>query len=324
MSENTCTVGIDLGGTNVVFGLVTARGELLQHFSRPTEGERGPARVIENILEGTEEIISHAEAYRVNGIGLGSPGVIDSGSGVVLHCAPNIPQWSGQQIRQPLLERFGLPVFVDNDAKMAVIGEATFGAGAGKKHLLVVTLGTGIGGGVVLNGRIHRGAYFCAGEIGHAVVQIGGRRCACGVEGHLEAYLSAKGLVGQVKEKLAGGGTSVLTGQTGGDLSRLEAKMIVDAAKAGDKLAGEVLELSAHYLGMALANFAMVFDPEIMIISGGIALAGEILFDPVQRAYDRYIFYTEVRKAPIVPAKLGFEAGMVGAAAMAILELKLS
>ena len=324
MAEKICTVGIDLGGTNVVFGLVTPAGELLHHFSRPTQGEKGTDRVMENILDGISESLEAAGQYRVNGIGLGSPGVIDTEQGLVIQCAPNIPNWSGQQIRQPIIDRFGLPTFVDNDAKMAVIGEATFGAGAGKKYVLVVTLGTGIGGGVVINGKIHRGAYYCAGEIGHAVVQIGGRRCACGVEGHLEAYASAKGLVGQVREALQQGKTSFVTELAGPELKKLTARMVLDAARQGDTLCLEVVNLSAHYLGMALAHFAMVFDPEMMIISGGIALAGEIVFDPAQKAYDRYIYYTDVRKAPIVPAKLGFEAGMVGAAAMAMIELDLN
>jgi len=324
MADKVCTVGIDLGGTNIVFGLVTPRGELLHHFSHPTEGEKGTDRVMGNILSGISQSIEAAGEYRVNGIGLGSPGVVDTERGLVIQCAPNIPNWSGQQIRQPIINRFGLPTFVDNDAKMAAIGEATFGAGAGKKYVLVVTLGTGIGGGVVINGKIHRGAYYCAGEIGHAVVQIGGRRCACGVEGHLEAYASAKGLVGQVREALQEGKTSVVNEWAGPELAGLTAKMVLDAAKQGDRVCLDVVSLSSHYLGMALAHFAMVFDPEMMIISGGIALAGKIVFDPVQEAYDRYIYYTDVRKAPIVPAKLGFEAGMVGAAAMAMIELNLN
>ena len=308
----------------MVFGLVTPFGELLHHFSRPTQGEKGTERVMENILDGISESLEAAGQYRVNGIGLGSPGVIDTEQGLVIQCAPNIPNWSGQQIRKPIIERFGLPTFVDNDAKMAVTGEATFGAGAGKKYVLVVTLGTGIGGGVVINGKIHRGAYYCAGEIGHAVVQVGGRRCACGLEGHLEAYASAKGLVGQVREALQQGKTSIVTELAGPELKDLTARMVLDAARQGDTLCLDVVNLSSHYLGMALANFAMVFDPEMMIISGGIALAGEIIFDPAQKAYDRYIYYTDVRKAPIVPAKLGFEAGMVGAAAMAMIELDLN
>ncbi|MFH1070620.1 MAG: ROK family protein, partial [Candidatus Glassbacteria bacterium] len=298
-------------------------GELLRHFNRPTGGENGPPRVIENILDGIAQSMAAAGEYRVIGIGMGSPGCIDPNQGLVVHCAPNIPDWSGTQIKRPIVERFGLPTFVDNDAKCAVIGEATFGAGAGKKFVLVVTLGTGIGGGVVLNGRIHRGAHFCAGEIGHAVVQRGGRLCACGKEGHLEAYTSAKGLVGQVKEALAAGGRSVVTELAGKGLEGLSAKMIIEAAKAGDPLCATVMESSAHYLGMALSHFAMVFDPEVMIISGGIALAGDILFRPVQQAYERYLYYTQVRQAPIVPARLGFEAGMVGAAAMAMIELEL-
>jgi glucokinase len=323
MTEKTCTIGIDLGGTNIVFGLVTPDGKLLDHFDRPTEAYKGADQVMENILDGLEETIAKAGSYRVNGIGLGSPGSIDTSCGQVIVCAPNIPNWSGRQIREPIAKRFGLPTFVDNDAKMAVIGEATFGAGAGRKHVFVVTLGTGIGGGVVLNGRIHRGAYYCAGEIGHAVVQMAGRRCACGLEGHLEAYASAKGLVGQVRDGLAAGRKSVVSEWVGGSLDKLTAKMVIDAAGQGDKLAREVTELSFHYLGMALSYFAMVFDPELIILSGGISLAGKILFDPVQTAYERYLFYKEIRVAPVIPARLGFEAGMVGAAAMAMIELNL-
>ena len=324
MAKATCTVGIDLGGTNIVFGLVTPEGELLHHFSHPTEGHKGPDRVMQNILDGIEKIMETDIGRRVNGIGLGSPGAIDTEHGLVIECAPNIPDWTGRQIREPIVERFGLPTFVDNDAKMAVIGEAVFGAGAGHRHLFVVTLGTGIGGGVVLNGRIHRGAFFCAGEIGHATVQINGRRCVCGKDGHLEAYASATGIVGMARERLEQGGKSALTRMTRSDPNGLSAKMVLDAARAGDELALEVVNLAAHYLGMALAHFAMVFDPEIMILSGGIALAGDILFKPMNQAYSRYLFYQSIRQAPIVPAKMGFEAGMVGAAAMAMIELDLN
>ncbi|HUU27796.1 MAG TPA: ROK family protein [archaeon] len=324
MAEKTCTLGIDLGGTNIVFGLVSPKGELLYHFDRPTEPHKGPDKVMENILKGIDDILADSGEYRVNGIGLGSPGSINTDRGQVIQCAPNIPNWSGRQIREPIAERFGLPTFVDNDAKMAVIGEATFGAGAGKRYLFVVTLGTGIGGGVVLDGRIHRGAFFCAGEIGHSAVQINGRRCACGLDGHLEAYASAKGLVGQVRDALNAGRKSLVTEWVGSELEKLTAKMVLDAARLGDQLALEVVNLSFHYLGMALAGFSMVFDPEMIVLSGGIALAGKILFDPVLEAYKRYLFYKEIRIAPIVPAKLGFEAGMVGAAAMAMIELNLN
>jgi glucokinase len=320
MSEKVCTLGIDLGGTNIVFGLVTPEGELLDHFSCPTGGEMGPAAVISNILDGIGKSLEKAGSCRVNGIGLGSPGVINTETGVVLQCAPNIPDWTGQQIHTPIAERFGLPTWVDNDAKCAVMGEAIFGAGAGRQHMMVVTLGTGIGGGVVIGGRIHRGGFHVAGEIGHAVVQKEGRRCACGLEGHLEAYASAKGIVGQAHEELDKGRTSTLSGVEDG---KLTAKMVVEAAREGDTLAAGVIENAGHYLGLALANVAMVFDPQIMVISGGISLAGPVLFDHIQAAYDRYIFYTDVRKAPIVPAELGFEAGMVGAAAMAMVELDL-
>ncbi|MBN2289428.1 MAG: ROK family protein [Candidatus Glassbacteria bacterium] len=323
MARDTCTVGIDLGGTNIVFGLVTPQGELIHHFSHPTEGHKGPDRVMQNILDGIEEIMQAGVGGRINGIGLGSPGAIDTESGLVIECAPNIPDWTGRQIRTPIVERFGLPTFVDNDAKMAVIGEAVFGAGAGYRHLFVVTLGTGIGGGVVLNGRIHRGAFFCAGEIGHAAVQINGRRCVCGKDGHLEAYASAKGIVGLTRELLEQGRKSALTSMAEKNEEGLTAKLVLDAARSGDEVALEVVNLAAHYLGMALAHFAMVFDPDIMVVSGGLALAGEILFRPMNEAYTRYLFYQSIRQAPIVPARMGFEAGMVGAAAMAMIELGL-
>jgi len=324
MAKKTCTIGIDLGGTNIVFGLVSPQGELVHYFSRPTEGHKGPDKVMENILDGIAEILSYSDEIEVNGIGLGSPGSIDTERGLVVQCAPNIPDWTGRQIREPIVERFGLPTFVDNDAKMAVIGEATFGAGAGKKHIFVVTLGTGIGGGVVLNGKIHRGAYYCAGEIGHATVQINGRLCVCGTEGCLEAYASGRALVEQVRERLEAGEKSLINEWAGDQPEKITAKMVLDAAKAGDRLALDIVNLAAHYLGMGLSHFAMVFDPEMIIVGGGVALAGSILFDPTIAAYERYLYYKEIRVAPIVPAKLGFEAGMVGAAAMAMIELKLN
>ncbi|MEA2063001.1 MAG: ROK family protein [Gemmatimonadota bacterium] len=324
MSREKCTVGIDLGGTNIVFGLVTPEGKLIHHFSHPTQGDKGPDRVMQNILDGIEKIISMAGGRQVNGIGIGSPGAIDTERGLVIEHAVNVPDWTGRKIKAPIVERFALPTFVDNDAKMAVIGEAVFGAGAGHEHLFVVTLGTGIGGGVVLNGRIHRGAFYCAGEIGHAGVQINGRRCVCGKDGHLEAYSSATAIKGMVREQLEKGRKSSLSAQFETDPEGLSAKMVLDAARAGDELSVEVVELAAHYLGMALAGMAMIIDPELIVVSGGLALAGDIIFKPLNQAYERYLFYQSIRQAPIVPAKLTFEAGMVGAAAMAMLELGLN
>ncbi len=324
MARKVCTVGVDVGGTTMNFGLVTPEGKLLHNFERDTEGHLGPERVMANIVRYLEEIIGQADGYEVNGIGLGSPGAIDTARGYVVYCAPNIPNWTGMYICDPIRRRFGLPTFVDNDAKVAVVGEATYGAGAGMRHVFVVTLGTGIGGGVVLDGRIHRGAFYCAGEIGHAAVQARGRRCPCGIEGHLEAYISAKGLIGQVTEALSAGRESLVSRElSGGKLSWLNSRMIFEAAAKGDALCKEVIDSSFHYLGMALAHFAMVFDPELIVLAGGIAQAGRLVFDPTNEAYDRYLFYRDIRRAPIVPARLGPEAGLVGAAAMAMIELGL-
>ena len=319
--DNECTVGVDLGGTNIKVGLVDSNGKLLDHFDQPTGREHGPDRVMENILDCIGKIISRAGERTVNGIGLGTPGAIDPEKGYVMICAPNIPGWGGRSLRPPIKERFSLPAWVDNDAKCWVMGEAIFGSGAGKKNLFVMTLGTGIGGGVVLGGRIHRGSYFCAGEIGHAPVQLDGRPCACGKPGHLESFSSATGIVSIAAERLAAGENSSLTGITAGELT---SKHVFDAAKDGDRMSLEIVTQAGRYIGMALASYAMVVDPEMIVIGGGVALAGDILFDPINESFDRHLFYEAIRRPPIVLASLGFEAGMVGAATMAMLELGIS
>ena len=190
-----------------------------------------------------------------------------------------------------------------------------------KSNLFVVTLGTGIGGGVVLNGRIHRGSYFCAGEIGHAPVHLNGRTCACGKPGHLESYASATGIIQIANERIGAGESTSLAGVTA---DKLTSKNVFDAAKAGDKMSLEIVTNAGQYIGMALAYYSMIVDPEMIVIGGGVALAGDILFNPINKSFDKHLYYEVIRRPPIVLASLGFEAGMVGAATMAMLELGLS
>jgi glucokinase len=246
------------------------------------------------------------------GVGAGAPGPLDTKRGVVL-LTPNLG-WVNLPLRQLLQDALGVPAAIDNDANCAVLGECWMGAARGARHVIGITIGTGIGGGIVVNGRLYHGASDCAGEIGHTTVEVNGRRCKCGNYGCLEAYASGPAIARRAVEAIEAGQPSKLPDYVDGALDKITAQTVYQAAHDGDELAEEVVGDTAKFLGAGIANMVNIFNPEIVVVFGGVTYAGERLFGPLKREVAKRAFKPAVAVCRIVPAELIGTAGVYGAA----------
>ncbi|ANB60310.1 ROK family glucokinase [Anoxybacteroides amylolyticum] len=307
-------VGVDLGGTTIKMAFVSVYGELIDKWEIPTNlNEQGKYIVTDIAKSIDQKLEEHGQPKeKLIGIGMGAPGPVDGDTGVIYE-AVNLG-WKNYPLKNILEVETSLPAAVDNDANIAAIGEMWKGAGSGAKNLICVTLGTGVGGGVIANGQIVRGANGAAGEIGHITsVPTGGAPCNCGKTGCLETIASATGIVRLAKEKLI---TSNMDSSLR-NLGTITAKDVLDAAKENDRLALEVTEHVFFHLGLALANAANVVNPEKIVIGGGVSKAGEWLAEQVTRYFQQFAFPRVFKSASIVIATLGNDAGVIGGAWLA-------
>ena len=310
-------VGIDVGGTNIVVGTVAQDGsEILGVESASTGAEKGPDAVVERIVELARRSMAQAPGREIAGVGIGSPGPLDTKTGVVL-ITPNLG-WVNMPLRDRVAAGLGLPATLDNDANCAVFGEWWRGAARGVDHVVGLTIGTGIGGGIVLNGDIYRGASDAAGEVGHMTIDSTGRRCNCGNYGCLEAYASGPAIAARAVEGIESGAESKLPGYVDGDLRRVTAQVVYAAAHDGDAYALEVVKETAKLLGAGVANIVNIFNPEVVVICGGVTLAGDTLFVPLRSEVKRRAFKVAVDVCRILPGELPGTAGVWGAAGVFI------
>jgi len=308
-------VGIDIGGTNVVVGTVPEDGsEVLGLVSEPTFAEQGADAVLARIVKLARASMAAARGKEIAGIGIGSPGPLDTARGVVL-LTPNLG-WTNFPVRDRLAQALGLPAALDNDANCAIFGEWWRGAARGARQVVGLTIGTGIGGGIVLAGEIYHGASDIAGEIGHMTIDLNGRRCKCGNYGCLEAYASGPAIAARAIEGIAAGADTSLPQYVHGDLSRITAQLVYEAAHDGDDYARDVVKDTAKFLGAGVANIVNVFNPQVVVICGGVTLAGDRLFGPLEREVKRRAFKRAVDACRIVPGELTGTAGVYGAAAV--------
>jgi glucokinase len=243
---------------------------------------------------------------------VGAPGPLDTKRGIVL-LTPNLG-WVNMPLRQLIHDRLGLPAALDNDANCAVLGEWWVGAARGARHAIGITIGTGIGGGLIIDGQLYHGASDVAGEIGHTTIDTEGRRCKCGNYGCLEAYASGPNIALRAVEEMEAGAESRLRALVGGDLSKITAQTVYQAAADGDELALEVVNDTAKFLGVGIGNLLNVFNPEVVVVCGGVTLAGDHLFEPLRREVARRAFKPAVNACRIVPGELAGTAGVYGAA----------
>jgi len=310
-------VGIDLGGTNIVAGCVAEDGSGLRGVrSVPTGAESGSDAVVQRILATARESIAATRAedpaLELVGVGIGSPGPLDTRTGVVL-LTPNLG-WVNMPLRQRMQDGLGLRTALDNDANCAVLGEWWQGAARGTRNAIGITIGTGIGGGIIIDGRLYHGTSDIAGEIGHMTIDAHGRRCKCGNDGCVEAYASGPNIALRAIEAMQSGQSSTLPAYVGGDLGRVTAQTVYEAAQAGDELAQEVVRDTARFLGAAVGSLINIFNPEAVVIMGGVTQAGDSLFEPLQREVSRRAFKPAVQVCRIVAGQLTGVAGVYGAA----------
>ncbi len=310
-------LGIDIGGTNVVVGCVAEDGSALHGLrNEPTRPETGADDVIARIIQAAKASIAETRTgvpgAEIIGAGIGAPGPLDTRRGIVL-LTPNLG-WKNMPLRDRISAGLGLPAALDNDANCAILGEWWIGAAKGARHAVGVTIGTGIGGGLVVNGEILHGASDSAGEIGHTTIDTEGRKCKCGNYGCLEAYASGPAIARRAVEDVEAGAESRIAEFAGGDLANVTAQTVYEAAAHGDPLAVEVVLETAKFLGAGIANPVNIFNPEVVVVCGGVTQAGESLFVPLRREVARRAFKPAVEACRIVPGALSGTAGVYGAA----------
>lgn len=308
------TLGIDVGGTLVKIGVISG-GRVLRQWAVPTARFASSPRVLEAKLVPLVKSLLKQAGRRVSAVGVGMPGLVLYPAGVVLSCA-NLRGWKGIPLRARLERRLRLPVRVDNDVNLMTLAEWRYGAGRGAGNLLCVTLGTGVGGGLVLSGRLYRSPRGPAGEIGHVAVGESGPRCACGGRGCLERYVGNREILRSVRRRLRDGERSRIRGLVGGHLSRVTPEVIDRACALGDRLALRTWEEAGERIGLVLAKVVNLLSPERIVIGGGIARAGRWLFEPIRRTVRKRAM-RPLGRLPIVPARLGSAAGLIGAALLA-------
>lgn len=318
--ERRFVIGLDLGGTNIVAGVLTEDGsETLSLRSGPTHAEEGADAVVDRIVSMIENVIAEtigstgARRGDFLGVGVGAPGPLDRENGIVI-TTPNLG-WTNFPLRDVIAQRVGLEATLDNDANCATLGEWWLGAARGGRNVVGMTIGTGIGGGLILDGKLYHGASDVAGEIGHTTIDITGRRCKCGNYGCLEAYASGPSIAERAREALGSDTDSLLHRMVEGRLERLTAATVYDAAKQGDEVALDVVRETARFLGAGIANLLNIFNPDVVVIAGGVTQAGEPLFEPLRKEVRKRAFRPAVEACRIVPGTLPGSAGVVGAVA---------
>jgi glucokinase len=314
-------LGLDLGGTNVMAAIIDVKGKVKSFIHFPTEASRGPEHVISNIARQSILLVNKAgltmkDIWRA---GIGSPGPMDSKKGIIMG-AVNLPGWKFVKLKDTLEKLLGVGVGVDNDANCAAYGETWAGAAKGALNVVGITLGTGVGGGIIIDGRLVRGANYNAAEIGHTSLDPDGRLCKCGARGCLEQYASASAIAESARQAIRGGASSIMTEAVKGDISRITSKTVYEALLQKDRTAVMVWNEFIKYLGAGVANQINGLNPEVVVIAGGVINAGERLFEPLRDAVRKQTFAITFAAARIVPAKLGELAGATGAAGLVINE----
>lgn len=310
-------IGVDLGGTNVRAALIDRDGKIRGQARRPSLQSHPATTTLGQIAEACEEAIREgaADPSTVLGIGIGLPGIMDTVSGVCFW-SPNFTHWKDVPIGATIGERLGLPTFILNDAKCAALGEYLYGAGQGAHHMVMITLGTGIGGAFVVDGKLLLGPNGSVGEVGHHTVRPNGRRCGCGNFGCWETTCARDAIIECADRKLQAGRESRLRQLA--PRGELTPSHITQAAVEGDPVAREVLDEIGFWVGVGTANLINMLNPERFVIGGGIAQAGDLLLEPVRRTVDSRAVPLQRRTAQIVPAQLGDNAGVMGAAVLVL------
>lgn len=307
-------IGMDVGGTFIKAGLVNPEGTILERKKRETRASQGVEAVVRTIQEVCQGL---AYSQPLSCIGIGAPGLVDMTRGIVRR-PPNLPGWEEVPLRDLLQDRLQARVLVANDADMVTYGEWKFGAGRGVQDLLLITVGTGVGGGIVAGGRLQMGGHGLAGEIGHTIIDPDGPPCNCGNYGCLESFVGAEYLKKRTISLINKGLKTSIPELVKGNLELITPEVISRAAKMGDTLARRTMQRLGECLGIALSNAISLLDPERVVVGGGVSNAGELLFNPIRDTIQERLFSYPLTKIEVVPAKLGENGGVIGAAMYAM------
>ncbi len=305
-------IGVDVGGTNVKVALVDKAGSIVFTDTVPTRAEMGYEYTISNMIKAISDVMKEAKVSKdaIEGIGFGFPGQIDCDNGIV-RLAPNIPGWVNIPIADIVSKEFGVPVKVDNDVRCAALAELNYGAGKGSQNLICITVGTGIGSGLIVNGKLVRGASNAAGELGHIKLQMdNGPLCGCGDHGCLEAFASGPAIVAMAEEYIKGGKSTKYRELAKNEITPY---YVCEAAKQGDVVAKKIFEIIGTYIGIGLSSVVNLLNPEKIVIGGGVADAGEFLFGPIKEALVKRAMPIQGAAVQVVHAELGNTAGVIGA-----------
>lgn len=308
-------IGIDVGGTNVKIALVDDNGKIIYSNSVPTYAKMGYEYTVNNIKQAIKDLMKETNTTPsdIEGIGFDFPGQVDCKTGVV-KLAPNIPGWVNVPIAQMIEDEFHIPTRIDNDVRCAALGELKFGAGRGCENFICITVGTGIGSGIVINGKVVRGATNAAGELGHIKLQMnGGPICGCGDTGCLEAFASGPAIVAMAQEYIKGGKSTKFREMAAVEGGEITPYMVAKAAEEGDPVAKIIFEIVGEYIGIGLTSVINLLNPERVIIGGGVAESGELLLGPIRKTIKERAMVVAGNAVEIVPAQLGNSAGVIGA-----------
>ena len=309
-------LGIDIGGTKLAVGVARRDGRLLSEQRQPSDAATGPEPMVARVVEMARAVVADAGLAldEIEAIGIGCGGPLDPWRGVILN-ALNNPGWVDVPLVARIEEGLGRPSHLDNDANAAALGEHRFGAGRGVAHMVYLTISTGVGGGLILDGRLYHGANGNAGELGHISVRVsGGRPCHCGSVGCIEAYCSGTNIAERFREALAGGAASAIDREP----AAITAEDVADAARDGDPLAGTIWAETMELLGGGIVSIIHAFNPQLVVLGGGVTRAGDLLFEPVRRVVSERAMPWLAEPVRIVPAELGDMTGVLGAVAVAL------
>ncbi len=315
----TFAIGVDLGGTSIKTGVVDKKGKILDQITVDSKASKGPPAVIQQIIFTIQHMLGRHKEAECKGIGIGAPGVVSVEEGLVKH-PPNFAKWGEVPLAKAIRKITDLPVFLENDANVAAIAEAKFGAGADYKHFLFVIWGSGVGGGIILDKKIYQGPYGGAGEIGHVSIDYNGPLCNCGNRGCIEAYIGQRYLSQRTKDILHSqphnAKPSKIIEFVEGNLKKIDPYIISMAAEQGDHIAREILEDAGKLLGCALASVLNVLDIRVVVMGGGISAAPQYVYAAMETSLRSRILKPNRAAIRIVRAKLGNSAGMIGAASL--------
>lgn len=308
-------VGVDLGGTTIKAAIVSEEGKILIKDSVPTFAERNYREILADMASLIKAIIVEAgiEENQVISIGVGSPGTADVDNGILVY-ANNFADFHNVPIRGELSKFFNVPIYLENDANAAALGEAMVGAGRGYGDTVAVTLGTGVGGGIIIDNKVYAGAFHGGAELGHMVIEAGGEPCTCGRKGCWEAYSSATAIIRDGRIAAARYPKCAINELVDGDLSKVNAKVVFDAYHAGDEFAAEVVNRYIKYLAIGIVNTLNMLEPEVLVIGGGVSAQKEKLLKPLMTFIQDEVYGNEPPKTVVRIAELGNDAGLIGAA----------